>query len=813
MDPSEAGNIDEGAPRERRLAAVVFTDVVGYSAMVQADEAGALSRVAADLSRMRTHCAAHGGECLNSMGDGLMLAFPSTVEALAFALEIQEEFMQRNEALAAGRRLQHRIGVHLGDVLKMADGTLAGDGVNTASRLEGSAPPGGICISQTVHDTVKGKLVFDATFAGAKTFKNIADPIPVWYLHPRGEGMDRAPAKASPAGGKPFGRRTLVVASGAAAVLAGAGAWLMRGSGGAGSSGSAGSGAPLSAFDSKSIAVLPFQNMSDDKDTTYFADGMHEDLLTQLALLGQLKVVSRTSVMEYRNTNKKMPQIGGELKVASLVEGSVRRAGNVVRVTAQLVDAQSDKHIWAANYDRDLKDIFKVQSELANEIAKSLNVSLSAAEQKQLAAAPTQNLLAYDIFLRHQELVRSSAGSVRALSSVPERIALLKQVVELDPAFALAWARLGAEYGRAKGYGRDATGDAKDQAERAMARALQLAPDDLQVKIEHAAMRLHGLDDQAGSERVYTEVLASAPYNVDALNGWAETLNELGRTGDAVAALDRVLTVDARNVTALTRLAGTVLRFREFERVLQLRRQMMTIRPDDVELRAAYELFSYWKSGVWDGYDSWRGTLPPGAETRYARVRNTDADRAIARRDFAEVHRLTDVEVDDLRTARPMSEFVRAVNLVNHALAWQAAGDTQRARKLGREFLDMMKGAAARHVRLADSRAIAHALLGEREAALAAHEENVAESMRGGNQFMIELHRRDRAYVLAVLGDRDTALALLRSYARRPGFYIHDVRLKLELASLWDHPGFIAFVNDPGTNAPLPLGTPFTGAR
>ncbi|MEO5672805.1 MAG: adenylate/guanylate cyclase domain-containing protein, partial [Ramlibacter sp.] len=743
MESPAPGGIDAGAPRERRLAAVVFTDVVGYSSMVQADEAGALGRVGADLSRMRAHCAAHGGECLNSMGDGLMLAFPSAVEALAFSIEMQEEFALRNEASGSAAPLRHRIGIHLGDVFKMPDGALAGDGVNTAARLEGSAPPGGICISQTVYDTVKGKLAFQASFAGPKTFKNIAEPVSVWYLHPRGEVPGSKSAKPMP-GERKVARRALVAAGGAAAVLAAGGAWLYRGG--------IRSAVPA-AFDSKSIAVLPFQNMSDDKDTSYFADGMHEDLLTQLALLGQLKVVSRTSVMEYRNTAKKMPQIGDELKVASLVEGSVRRAGNVVRVTAQLVDAQSDKHVWAANYDRDLKDIFKVQSELATEIAKSLNVSLSAAEQKHLAAAPTQNLLAYDIFLRHQELVRGSAGSVRAISSVPERIELLKKAVELDPSFALAWARLGAEHGRAKGYGMDTAGDAKDQAQRAMARALQLAPDDLQVKIENAAMRLHGLDDQVGSQRVYAEVLVSAPYNVDALNGWAETLNELGRTGDAVGAMQRVLAVDARNVTALTRLAGTVLRFRDFDRVLELRRQLMAIRPNDLELRAAYEMFSYWKTGAWDAYDSWRKTLPPGAETRFARVRNTDADRAIARRDFAEVHRLIDVDVDDLRNARHPPELVRAVNLIEHALAWQATGDTQRARKLARESLDMIKAApAAKHLRLADSRATAHALLGEREAALAAHEENIAESMRGGNQFMIEFHRRERAYVLAVLG-------------------------------------------------------------
>src|SRR5204862_498797 len=228
-----------------------------------------------------------------------------------------------------------------------------------------------------------------------------------------------------------------------------------------------------------------FANISDDKDTAYFADGVQEDLLTQLALLGDLKVISRVSVMDYRNTKKNVRQIGAELGVASVVEGSVRRAGNQVRVTAQLIDAKSDKHLWAKSYDRELKDIFAIQKELATEIAKQLKVSLDPQDEKRLAKRPTDNLDAYDLYLRYQEMFNQTVVSIRFLATVQDRIALLSKAVELDPKFALAWARLGSEQARMYRW-LDRTESRLTQAREAIERAQALTPDDPLVKIETA---------------------------------------------------------------------------------------------------------------------------------------------------------------------------------------------------------------------------------------------------------------------------------------------------------------------------------------
>ena len=779
-----------------RLAAVVFTDVVGYSARMQRDEGETIADVQADFASMREACTRHRGEVLNTMGDGMMLCFGSAVQAVAFALEVQGAFAERHAQAAAGSALQHRIGIHLGDVFRVEGGHVAGDGVNIAARIESSAPAGGTCISQTVYDTVKGKVAMQADFMGPKAFKNIAQPIPVWRIAAAGShaaGQVKAPLAT---------KRALIAGASALIALGAGGVFWVR------KDVMPGAGEPVAreGGDNKSIAVLPFTNMSADKDASYFADGVHEDLLTQLALLGGLKVVSRTSVMEYRNSAKNMRQIGKELGVASLVEGSVRRAGNQVRVTAQLIDARADQHLWANNYDREIKDIFAVQSEIASSIASALRVSLSPPEQQRLARKPTENLEAYDLFLRHQALVNSSTASVRSISSVLERAQLLAKAVELDPKFGLAWARLAAEHGRARGYGLDSTDERKAKAQSAMARALALDPDDLQVKTEEGAFQLHAMDDHDKAKQAYRRVLKQAPNNVPALIGLAEVLNELLETPEAVSMLERAVAVDARNVGAVNRLSGTCARYRIFDRCLALKRQLIEIRPDSVELRANYFLHEYWATGSWQGYDKWRATLPPGSDAKYARVRNTDADRVIARGDLAAVHRLADLDTEDLKGAKRSDAGVAAA----HALVYFALGDAVRARAGARAAVSLADAEIRKEPgdeSVYMDKADMLALLGERGAALSTFDQGIkAMGTRGNRHMMAYMHARI-IDVHALLGEKDKALEKLRARLRQPGGMIHDLRLRLALLPMSKDPAFQAIVDDPASNAPIPLTT------
>jgi TolB-like protein len=741
---------------------------------------------------------ANRGRVIDMAGDSVLAVFESANGAVSAALAIQADLKPIADATPAERRMQFRIGVNLGDVIEKSDGTIYGDGVNIAARLQTKAAPGGICLSQTVHDTVKNKVQMQAQFGGRESFKNIAAPIPIWLITTGGVPVQSAQTRTA--------KRWLPAAIAALVLLAAGGGWFWS------------HRTPLRAVvagsvDGKSLAVLPLVNMSEDKDMTYFADGIHEDLLTQLALLGDLKVVSRTSVMEYRNSTKNMKQIGAELGVGALLEGSVRRAGNQVRVSAQLIDARTDQHLWAKSYDRELKDIFAIQAELATEIARSLRVSLAPQEEARLAKKPTENLEAYDLFLQHQEQVNRTAGSVSSFSTVKQRVALLEKAVALDPNFALAWARLAAEHARVYRYEIDRTPSRVARAREAMEHALKLAPNDPQVEIAQATYYELALSDELSAERAYRQVLAVAPNNVEALTGLADLLYREARLSERMPLLERALAVDPRNVPALVRLANSYRSFRQFDRALALRQQLIRIRPDNLELQANYYLVDYLRTGSWQSYDKWRSTVPADAAVKLYRIWTMDLDRAAGRRDFTEVVRLYDVIPEDIRALEaPIDEAGRHFG---QALALRAQGDSTRSAQKARAALQIFD-AELRKMPASENlwyyKALTHALLGEREVALAAHAREVAEASTSGLS-SAERSRRHILEISALLGDRDEALAELARQLKMPDGHPHDMRVRLTLASLWDDPKFQVLVNDPANNAPLAFTVPAYAAK
>src|SRR5260221_7491317 len=753
------------------------------------DERATLSALDAAREVFKSGIEAHRGRVIDMAGDSVLAVFATAVGAVSAALDIQAQIKSLAEPTPAERRMLYRIGVHLGDVIEKSDGSVYGDGINLAARLQTKAAPGGLCLSQSVYDTVKGKIAMQAEFGGRESFKNIQTPVPIWLVSPDGVKRTRR-------------RPWLAAAVVALVAVAGAGGWFW--------SHRAPSRAVMAgAADTKSLAVLPLANLSEDKDMTYFADGIHEDLLTQLALLGELRVVSRTSVIEYRNSNKNARQIGAELGVAALLEGSVRRAGNQVRVTAQLIDARSDQHLWAKSYDRELKDIFAIQSELATEIARSLRVSLAPQEEARLAKKPTENLEAYDLFLQHQELMSRAGGSVRTLTSIKQRIPLLAKAVALDPNFALAWARLAAEHAYVYGYEIDRTPSRLPQAREAMEHALKLAPDDPQIQIEQATYYVLALNDELRAEKAYQRVLAAAPNNVGALTGLAHLLYRQERRTERMAPLARLRSVAPRNAGTLARLANSYRLFRQFDRALALRQQLMKIRPNDLELQANYYLVEYLKTGSWAGYDNWRSSVPAEASTKLYRVWIMDLDRAAARRDFDEVSRLHGVVPEDLGALNaPIDE---AGLHLGRALALRAKGDRARSFEEARLALPTLDGELRKmpaSENLWHYKALAHAALGERDAALAAHARAVAAASTGGLS-SAEISRRGILEIRALLGDREEALAELSRQLKMPGGHPRDMQVKLTLASLWDDPKFQAMVNDPANNAPLPFDTAY----
>lgn len=557
----------------------------------------------------------------------------------------------------------------------------------------------------------------------------------------------------------------------------------------------------VTSVDAKSIAVLPFANMSEEESNRYFADGVHEDLLTHLSFLSELKVISRTSVVEYRDTKKNLRQIGTELGAGSIVEGSVRREGNRVRVTVQLIDAQSDKHIWGNTYDRELKDILAIQSELATEIARALKVSLTHGEQTYFARPPTDNFEAYELFLRHKEIVIRE-GSSFADVGMRERVDLLSRAVEVDPKFALAWAYLAADHALIHYLSLDPTDARLRKAQDALDRALALAPDDLEVRAAAGTVYLYGYRDLARTAQHVEQLLRAAPNQVLALNQLAAVRRRQGRWLESIALRERTLAVDPRNLDALAGLRDNYSLFRQFDRALAFQRRILELQPDSIDAHCVFYEIEYFKTGSFAGYDAWRPTLPAGSEYRSQRLWFMDFVRASARRDFESLLRLLDSEPPNFSRFLPPA-FLRALVL------W-AKGD--KAQAVAMAHKDVGRASAEQRAAPHDFIALMivvfdRAILGERKEALEQFRhwaETEPQVKRDAVLADVIVDVQGRLYGL--VGERGQLLQVLRHKTRRYGIWpVHDWSNSLYYARLWDDPEFKALIADPANNAPLPI--------
>src|SRR5690349_1056110 len=381
----------------------------------------------------------HHGRFVNSAGDSVLAEFASVVNAVQCAVEIQTILKSENANIPPERRMEFRIGVNLGDV--MVDGEqIYGDGVNVAARLESLADPGGICISHTVHDQIKNKLALNYEDLGPQTVKNIAEPVRVLRIMPEGGASTRAATEATERSLRKHWRGGVFSLAGLAliaAVIVFVQHLSLRPPTTTASIPSTQSPA-LTLPNIPSIAVLPFTNMSGDRDQEYFSDGITDDLTTALSRLPDLFVIARTSAFTYKGKAVKVQDISQQLGVKYVLEGSVRKADNQVRITAQLVDATTGDHIWAEHYDRALRDIFSLQDEIVRRIVTTLNLQLTLDKQGVVFKKRTDNLEAYDDFLRALEYALSITkdGDEKARQA-------LEKAIALDPKYSDAYAVLG----------------------------------------------------------------------------------------------------------------------------------------------------------------------------------------------------------------------------------------------------------------------------------------------------------------------------------------------------------------------------------
>ena len=395
---------------ERRLAAILVADVVGYARLIRVDEEGtiaALKALRADL--IDPKLGEHNGRIVKLMGDGMLAEFPSVVDAVRAAVETQQAVAKHNSDLPKDKWIEFRVGINLGDVVIDGD-DIQGDGVNVAARLEGLAEPGGICISAAVYDQVRDKLDMPFRDMGEQDVKNIDRPVRVWQWV-AGTAPGTAGAPASPA--------------------------------------------PLALPDKPSIAVLPFDNMSDEMDQEYFADGLTEDIITELSRFQTFFVIARHSTFVYKGKAVKVQDVGRELGVHYVVEGSVRKAGDRMRVVVQLIEAASGNHIWAERYDHDLTDIFDLQDEVTRSIVAAIPGRLESADLNRIKRKRPEDMAVYDYVLRgkmhHHRITKDDNA---------EALRLLDKAIEMDPEFAEAYAWKACTLGQALGRG---FGDNKEE--------------------------------------------------------------------------------------------------------------------------------------------------------------------------------------------------------------------------------------------------------------------------------------------------------------------------------------------------------------
>jgi TolB-like protein len=431
----------------RRLAAILAADVAGYSRLMGTDEEGTLERLKA-LRRelLDPKIAEHKGRIVKTTGDGLLVEFASVVDAVRCAVEVQQAMPERDTGVAADDRIELRIGINLGDVIVEGD-DLYGDGVNIAARIEALADAGGVLVSNTVHDHVRDRLPFAFEDLGEQQVKNIARPVRVYRVR------DVAAAKSPSAPA-----RTAL---------------------------------PLP--DKPSIAVLPFANMSGDPEQEYFADGMVEEIITALSRIRWLFVIARNSTFTYKGQAVDVKQVGRELGVRYVLEGSVRKAAGRVRITVQLIDATAGAHLWADRFDGSLEDVFDLQDQVAVSVAGVIEPALQAAETARSAGRPTADLTAYDLYLRAYSMVLSSARQI------PEALSLMEQAIAHDPRYgpALAWAAVCCHRLVSVGQREDPAADRLKAIDYAR-RALGVAGDDPEILVNAAlALAFFGEDIDA----------------------------------------------------------------------------------------------------------------------------------------------------------------------------------------------------------------------------------------------------------------------------------------------------------------------------
>jgi len=497
----------------------MFTDMVGYTAITQSNETQAMEVLDRHYRLLRPFFPRFNGREVKTMGDSFLVEFDSALDALRCAVEIQSYLHDYNLTSKEGWKISLRIGVHLGDVIHQ-DGDVFGDAVNIASRIEPLAPPGGVVISEQVYDQVHNKSEFPLVPMGEKSLKNVSGSVQIYSVQ------------------MPWEREVPSERTG---------------------------------LDSKRIAVLPFVSMSPDPNDEYFADGLTEELITKISLVKGLEVIARTSAMNYKGQKKNASQIGNELKVGTLLEGSVRKAGNRIRVSAQLINANNEAHLWAETYDRSLDDIFAVQSDVAEKVASSLEVKLTSQVRETLRKGGTSSPEAHILYLKGEV-----HGRRWEKSELLESIRLFKEALALDENFALAYTGLASSYAR---LGFLDLVEPKEAFETSRAYAMKALELDETLPGPHLVLTAalqHDYDFKGAAKEVETAIGLDS-NNVDAYRVLSALYAFLGRSEDSLRCADKELELDPVSAQSSGNAGTWYLYAKRYDKAIKLLKDAMEL--------------------------------------------------------------------------------------------------------------------------------------------------------------------------------------------------------------------------------------------
>lgn len=768
----------------RQLSAILFADIMGYTAMMQENEEHAVRAREKFRQTLDREIADYRGEIIQYSGDGALCTFNSAIDAVRSAIAIQKEMREDPQ-------VPLRIGIHSGDVM-VDEKNIYGDGVNIAARIESFAVAGGIFISAKVYDEIKNQSDIEAISVGLFELKNVRQPMEIYAVSnagltvPSKEMLEGKGRRISDQGTIPakISRRTVILSSIAALVILMGSYFLYQN---------------FSRYKNnvtdKSIAVLPFENLSNNAEDEYFTEGMTDEILTELAQISGLRVLSRTSTTQYKDTKKTMKEIGAELGVANLVEGSVRKVGDRLRVIVQLINAKTDDHLWAETYNREVKDVFAIQSEIALQIATELDNKLTAEEKKRLEEKPTENLEAYDYFMRGKSYANGfwTKGEVQ---NVPLADRMFRASFKLDPNFVDPYAYLIAMYLDVYYYHMGPGVDSyRQKAKGLLDTLLALNIDKAAVHIALGSYKYKVDRDYKAAIAEFSKAIEEDPSRVESPLLRSEVYRAQGKMKEALADLKKVLDRSPNEEWYLYAMFEDYLAMRNADEALKYIDKLIALVPDNVNNYRAKASCLVALRGDLEG------------------ARRVLITQPIPRQNFDDDYKFIDmlegnyapILSDRLQHSDSMeeNEFVLHPYSIDIAIIYQAQGKTAEAKKYfakARDVLEARKG-NSEDARVLTALGVAYAGLGDSKKALE-YGNRARELMPLSKDIFMGLPPLgNMALIHSFLGDEDEAVEILNQLMQLPFSWntfntIPFLKMLPQWNSLHSNPGFKKLVGE-----------------